>query len=206
MTTTPRPPIIGLLGRAQSGKDTLAGFLVYEHGFTRYAFADRLKAAALGADPFIEVGEDEPGIIYGPGITLFAAPHYMRLSDVVAECGWEQAKKVREVRRLLQRFGQSMRNNVDPDVWAAPVLREAQSLGRPVVFTDVRFLNEVTALREADATLARVVRPNRPSIHGAEDVSETQLDDYPVDLWIVNDGTIDDLRDEALHLVHVATR
>ncbi len=42
--------LIGISGRKRSGKDTLASRLISEHGFTRVAFADPLKATmpALG--------------------------------------------------------------------------------------------------------------------------------------------------------------
>ena len=45
--------ILGLVGRKQSGKDTFAQRLVEEHGYTRLAFADPLKAVALAANPIV---------------------------------------------------------------------------------------------------------------------------------------------------------
>ena len=40
---------IGLLGRAESGKTTVAKYLVEHHGFTRMAFADPLKEMLIQA-------------------------------------------------------------------------------------------------------------------------------------------------------------
>ena len=38
--------IIAISGKLQSGKDTIADYLVLKHGFTRIAFADKLKDIA----------------------------------------------------------------------------------------------------------------------------------------------------------------
>lgn len=44
------PNLIGLIGKAGSGKDTVAGFLVEKHGFAaRLAFADKLKVIIADA-------------------------------------------------------------------------------------------------------------------------------------------------------------
>ncbi len=41
--------LIGLTGPAGSGKDTVADFLVAKHGFTKLAFADKLRAEICDA-------------------------------------------------------------------------------------------------------------------------------------------------------------
>lgn len=41
--------LIGLVGRARSGKGTVSGHLVEYHGFTRYGFADPLKEMLITA-------------------------------------------------------------------------------------------------------------------------------------------------------------
>ena len=38
--------LIGLTGKARSGKDTVANYLFNQHGYTRIAFADPVKLAA----------------------------------------------------------------------------------------------------------------------------------------------------------------
>lgn len=44
---TDMPRRIGVSGKARSGKDTLAGYLVDRYGFVRFAFADRLRELAV---------------------------------------------------------------------------------------------------------------------------------------------------------------
>lgn len=176
------PALIGLLGKKRSGKDTAAGFLVQDHGFVRYAFADPLKATMLDLDPIVPDG----------WLTS-------RLSDLVRERGWEGAKEIPEVRRLLQAHGVAIRTHVDPDVWLNATMRKVLAEGRPVVLTDVRFPNEADAIEAAGGLLVRVVRAAAPTDDAH--VSETALDDRECGALLVNDGTVEELRASVRRLV-----
>ncbi len=197
----PLPPLVGLLGRKRSGKDSLAEVLVGEFGFARVAFADPLKEAALGLDPLV-----------GPTGLPFAPARVMRrLSEVVDSIGWERAKEVPEVRRTLQRLGTEAIRALDEGFWVRIAMRAVRELregpapatyparaharGVPVVVTDVRLSNEAEAIQEAGGALVRIVRPGVES--GDSHASEVALDDWPTNYVVVNDGTLDDLRAEA---------
>ncbi|RPJ60925.1 MAG: hypothetical protein EHM24_26825 [Acidobacteria bacterium] len=162
--------LVGVLGRARSGKDTYAQRLVDTYGYTRVAFADPLKAVAYATDP----------TVYADG-----APH--RLAALVDTVGWEAAKEHAEVRRLLQHLGTAMRDHVDPDIWLTKALRTARQTAGSVVITDVRFPNEAEAIKARCGTLVRIVREEPdPAAH----LSERLLDDYPTDLTIYNTGDL----------------
>ena len=45
--------IIGLTGYAQSGKDTLANILVENYGYTRVAFADKIREFLYEVNPMV---------------------------------------------------------------------------------------------------------------------------------------------------------
>lgn len=169
---------IALIGKAQSGKDTIAQILQREAAYTRLAFADRLKEAALRVDPIVRAERD--------GETS-------RLSYVVQTCGWERAKEYPEVRRFLQAFGAEMRE-IDDRIWIRPVadaVKVATDLNMPCVVTDVRYANEVTELQALGAVTVRVHRPGAglPGDAGAH-LSETELDDVETDYTIDNNGTL----------------
>src|SRR6478736_3251293 len=86
--------IIGLSGYARSGKDEAAKVLVEEYGFTRIAFADKLRDFLLAVDPIV-------------GVDFFEHEVY-RLSDIIMEFGWDGYKETidaDEIRMLLQRLG-----------------------------------------------------------------------------------------------------
>jgi hypothetical protein len=171
---------IGLIGRAQSGKDTVGARLRQRYGYQRVAFADPLKRAALKLDPWVPTQ-------YGN----------RRLSVLVSDVGWDYAKtKFPEVRRILQHVGQTVRE-IDSEFWiraAFPAIEAAERLGLPVVVTDVRYENERDALAERGFHMVRVTRPGLPADNvTAKHRSETELDDEWTPLTIRNSGTLDDL-------------
>lgn len=193
----PKLPHIAIMGRARSGKDTVAARLVSRFQYTRVAFADPLKGMALSVDPVISAA---------PGTGSYGFIPW-RLSDVIRQHGWDSAKEdFPEVRRTLQRIGQSVRE-FDSDYWVNIALEKidvADTWNLPVVVTDVRYPNEAEALRNRGFTLVRVLRPG----YTAETVtpeemtnrnheSETALDDYPVDRVLINGGSLFNLDTEA---------
>ncbi len=113
--------VIGLMGYAQVGKDTVAKILVEEHGFTRLAFADKLRSVLYDTNPVL--------LINGGSITLQA---------FVDSVGWDEAKQWSEVRRLLQDLGVAVRDHLGYDTWRDALLDQTQSGGKFVI-TDVRF-------------------------------------------------------------------
>lgn len=173
-------PHIALIGRARSGKDTVAARLISRYAYTRVAFADPLKTVALGLDPIVAY---EPSG-YGPLPT--------RLSAVVQRYGWETAKdRFPEVRRTLQRAGQAIRDQ-DPGFWlglAMDKVAVADTWNLPVVITDCRYPNEAEALKARGFKLVRVTRPGYTEAAAAHE-SETALDDYPADVTVANVGTV----------------
>jgi hypothetical protein len=184
---------IALMGRARSGKDSVAARLMGHHNYSRVAFADPLRDMALALDPWV----------VSPGDS---AP--LRLSQVVRNVGWEQAKEyLPEVRRTLQALGQSVRD-VDPNFWLRLALDRVDSIAGPVVITDVRYPNEAQALRARGFLMVRVWRPRYPAVTvdaeglaARQHVSETALDGYVPDVTVVNGGTLADLHARADLLV-----
>ncbi|MFE0447354.1 deoxynucleotide monophosphate kinase family protein [Streptomyces fungicidicus] len=171
----PRAPHIGLIGKARSGKDTAAQRMIQTSAYTRLAFADPLKEALLRLDPMVSMWGDS-------------------LKDVVLEEGWEGAKRYPEVRRLLQNYGQTIRE-LDPEFWVRELSRKvaaAHAWNLPVVVTDVRYRNEAEALQRAGFYMVHVVRPDNPGIGEAgTHASETELDDWVPDIILRNTGTVE---------------
>ncbi len=196
------PVVIGLTGKKRVGKDTVAARLVNYHGFRRVAFADKLRAVVLAADPLVHIEQDEVGPAREAGLSAlvgygWANANHLRLSLLVEACGWEAAKEVREVRRLLQTTGVGVRDHLGSEAWVDAVESTVALSDRPVVITDVRFPNEAAFVQwRADGYLARVVRDTGDAAAGAHS-SETAMDAHPVDVTIDNNGTIDDLCEAA---------
>ena len=162
--------IIGLTGYARSGKDSVAKVLVEQYEFTRVAFADPIRDLLLELDPILDKGN--------------------RLSSLVTEYGWEIAKSQSEVRRLLQTLGVGARSIIDQEIWVIKALR-SMSDNKNYVVTDVRFKNEMIALKLSAAQIWRVERPGVGAINNH--VSESEMSTFEVDQTFINDGSLEDL-------------
>ena len=169
---------IGLLGYARSGKDTVADYLVETHGFTKIAFADVMREALVRLDPWITVNELQ----------------HVSLSQALRFLTWEELKEQSpDVRPLLQRFGTEMgRKTFGEDFWVNLAINRAEAAGTKVVFSDVRFLNEASAIAKQFGDLWKITRPG---VGPANDhVSETEALSFSgIHYELVNDGTIDQL-------------
>jgi hypothetical protein len=170
--------IIGLIGYAQSGKDTVAEML---DGYQRLAFADAMRELALAANPKFS---------FGSGLWT--------LQQLVDQFGWDYAKgQVPGVREFLQNLGVGVREVIGENSWVRIVTDQIEPGGRYVI-TDVRFPNEAEAILKAGGVLIRVIRPGTGPVNGHS--SESLLDGYPVAVTITNDGTLDDLRAQVAKL------
>lgn len=172
-----QPRIIGLIGKKRSGKDTFGGELVNAAGFTRVAFADPLRQAALALDPFV----GRPAL---PG--ELAPQRDVRLSEVIGTIGWEKAKDfVPEVRRTLEAFGTDSIRALDDSFWVRMAVEKIQETNGPVVVTDVRFPNEADKIRELGGLVVRIIRTGQEDAPGTHQC-ETALDNYREDLTFYN--------------------
>lgn len=167
--------IIGLTGYAQSGKDTVARILVENYGYTRIAFADKIREFLYETNPMYDSIVGEP---------LF-------VKAKVDRDGWDEAKKSPHIRRLLQTSGVAARKVFGKNFWVQQALKDVHFEGNYVI-TDVRFTNEADIIKKYDnAQLWRVKRLGVEAVNGH--VSEHELDGYPVDQIFINNTTIEDL-------------
>jgi len=163
--------IIGLTGFARSGKDSVAKVLVEHYGFTRVAFADKIRDLLVEMDPILENGH--------------------HLSSMLEDYGWELTKAKPEVRRLLQSLGVGARKIFGDNHW---IVEATKNLDRTAnyVITDVRFINEATWVKDVfGGQIWRVERPGVSAINNH--VSESEMSTFTVDQIFTNNGTIEDL-------------
>lgn len=162
--------IIGLTGYAQSGKDTVASFLVEHYGFTRVAFADKIRDFLYEINPM-----------------TFTEPLQVRVDSD----GWEKAKKHNEVRRMLQSTGVAARKMFGENFWVQEAFKSVTEADR-IVVTDVRFINEAEFIKNFEySQIWRVTRPGVGPVNNH--VSESQMANFQCDKTINNDGDYKDL-------------
>ena len=172
--------IIGLTGYAQSGKDTVAKILVEEYGYTRIAFADKIREFLYETNPMYDSIAGEPVFVKAK----------------VDRDGWEVAKQSPHIRRLLQNSGVAARKLFGEDFWVDEAMKSMLNDPRPdmnYVITDVRFLNEADMLRANNGQIWRIKRSGVAAVNAH--VSESQMDGYQVDQIFTNNGTIQDLKE-----------
>jgi hypothetical protein len=167
--------IIGLSGWARSGKDTVANFLVENHGFTKLSFADPMREALVRLDP-----------------QIYVSGHIMHLAWAVNKFGWEEIKSQSpDIRGLMQRLGTEVgREMFGEDFWVNQALKKAQEFDN-VVFSDTRFKNEARAIMANHGAVVRIERAG--NLPANDHVSEHDLDNFPFDLHIFNNYEEQDL-------------
>ena len=123
---------------------------------------------------------------------------------------WD-GKKDEAGRRLLQQLGTDVFRKKDPNYWVDHLVRTFKVLDGAfdfIIIPDTRFPNEIEEFKKAGfhTVYLRVTRPNFVSPLTPEQqahASETALDQYPFDMGIVNNGTLQDLYHDAAKIAHV---
>jgi hypothetical protein len=169
--------IIGITGYAQHGKDSLAAGLGLV-GYERLGFADAMKAMAVDINPWIPGADVDQGHLF----QFDPDDGGIRLDTLVIRAGWEEAKTVPEVRRLLQRLGTQARNHIGADVWVQALERRWLESGwTNIVIPDVRFPNEAAWVHKNGGVMVRINRPDFDNGVGTDHPSEANVPNLPVD-------------------------
>ena len=181
--------LIGLAGRAGAGKDTVAGIIR-----EKVASAGRKTAVASFADPLYRAISTITGI----PVSMLRDRRFKE--DTIDWLG-------KSPRQLLQTLGTEWgRGLVHPDIWVRAAMREAKArrdIGVGSVFSDVRFNNEASAIREAGGRVFLVIRPSYECLaaDAATHSSEAGIRDDLVDAIIVNDGDLVQLRERVVRAI-----
>ena len=186
MHPTP-PPLIGLVGRAGTGKDTVRTILEQYAGYRGLAFADPIRAMLFAMLEPIGISRDWATV---PALKETPIPG-VGLS----------------YRRLAQSLGTEWGRTLDPDLWtrmageamAATLLATDDQADVYFVISDVRFASEAQWVRNRGGVLWRIERPDAQAVHAH--VSETQVHGFDVHATITNTGTLDALRRQVLDLI-----
>lgn len=175
--------LIGISGKARSGKDTFAKIL-----------ADELNKNGFGE------------------FTLMAYANSLKMKvqesfDLTYDQLWGDAKEVEDVRykkedgsywtarEILQAYGQFHRT-IDANFWVKELFRIIDiNEYENVIITDLRHVDEADAVVDRDGIHIRIYRDNSDEIHGSQHISETALDNYDkIDFIVINNYDLSELR------------
>ena len=209
--------IIGIMGRAGSGKDLVGSMIQYLDASILYKGADSYIEDLLnrGFSP----NKDYDGVSNW-SIRKFAEP-LKQIICIITGCSREQLEdpvfkntplgddwitsgKKLTPRDLLQIIGTDfIKNELNTNVWVSALLNKYKSYYKWII-TDVRFPNEVRAIKEHGGVIIKVERPCSTcgeydnticsnGYHSIQHESETALDSYTPDYVIKNEGSIEAL-------------
>ncbi len=152
------PRLIGLVGKARAGKDTVAEYLGVHYGFTNMKFANPLKDMVAR--------------------TFNLPRESMEDAKEVVQPQWNN----RTIREIQQIIGTEGYRAVDPDYWVKIAEsryhmfnRSADYVTPKVVFSDCRYLNEAAMIAGNGGEVWRIrcsTDPLVPAMH----VSEVEQD------------------------------
>ena len=194
--------IIGIVGKARSGKDTFAELLAEEifnisrKRFVLMAYAQELK---LRIQRDFDLSYDQ---LWGDQKEVEDRRYKKKhVNNMIA--GRRDKSEIESEywtpREIMQFIGTECFRSVDNNFWVKTLFRTiSEKEYKNVIITDVRFPEEANAVLDHDGYLIKVTREEKDSIHGEAHASETSMDDYDkFDFVINNDGNIEDLRKAA---------
>lgn len=173
------PTVIGIAGKARSGKDTVANFVLAAIGGYRYSFADPIRAMLVHVgvdmrDPYWQARKEE-GIPALNGVSP---------------------------RQMMQTLGTEWgRQLISDDLWIWIAQQRLLHSGPGMIIADIRFENEADWVRRMGGLMIHVQRESAVPVR--EHVSENGVAIQENDRVLRNDGSLQDLQIAVRDLLNV---
>jgi len=207
--------IVCMSGKAGSGKDTVADYLVSKHRFQRMAFADPLRdivqlVFVLDHDSVWDRNLRELPLKNFPNLTDKKVVEFIEYYRDFFKVSYEQTLAAMTddqfwtVRKLLQYIGTEMfRNLIHRDTWVMNFSQRIEP-GVNYVLTDVRFPNEMDWVRKKFGGRILFVDVTREGCDGkAVGLENHESEKYklPSDITIENNGTLEELYTKITNMI-----
>lgn len=183
--------LIGLAGRARSGKDTVADYLELAYGFKKFSFSDALyeevsEAFQVNVE-FLQSAATKEAMTRLLEIDRsLDAGFYITMKRL----GWESLA-ARSPREILQAWGTEYRRAQDPDYWVKQAnswVRAYKGLHPTVMLvnTSVRYPNEAEWVGKNGGKVWSLIRPQAHMV--TPHSSEATLHQDLINRYIRNDS------------------
>ncbi|MCX7208164.1 MAG: hypothetical protein NT086_19710 [Proteobacteria bacterium] len=191
--------IIALTGAAGAGKDTVADYLVHRHNFKKMAFADVLRKEVCDAFSLDEsvFTNRETKEIETSKLMLIYCKNVEFISFVNKETGSNETSFnycPRSPRWIMQCWG-DFRRAKQPNYFINALKNNLQATDGNIVISDLRFNNEAVAIsgKPYRADIWKITNPRHQP--RSSHLSEAGIDQYFIDRWLDNSGSIQTLHD-----------
>jgi len=190
--------IIGVSGKARSGKDTFAEMLARElqtqtgQSYVLMAYAHELK---LKVQKDFDLSYEQ---LWGDNKEI-EDNRYRKHTRKDGYSYWTP-------REIMQNYGQFFRT-INYDFWVDHLFNVIEEKEyKNVIITDGRHINEVNAVVDRGGFHVRVEREEDEATHNKQHISETALDDgHRIDFTVQNYGTLEELKETARTVVRFLT-
>ena len=172
--------IIGICGHARNGKDSIADILINDFHFEKRSFAKPLKDACKVMFDWTE--EHVNGKLKDVEDTRYGISPRLAMQLLGTEFG----------QSCLCEHSLSFARTTGRSLWVRRCLIDVH--GKNIVIPDVRFLHEALAIKELGGKIIRVVRPGFEGT--SKHPSETEMAQIQEDERIINDSTLDALKEK----------
>jgi hypothetical protein len=180
--------LVGLVGHIGSGKSTVAQRLTTTHGYKEYSFAQPLKKACQALFSFTD---DQ---VYGDYKIKETPDHrWFNVSprQVLQFVGTDLLRE--QMDRLMPGIGK--------DIFIHAFINAYQGMTTNVVISDVRFDNEVKAIKDLGGIIIKIERDGIQK--HSDHTSEALVDVIEPDYVLANDGTLEELHAKIDALIEI---
>ena len=212
--------VLALNGFKQSGKDTIAQYLVENHGYQRLAFGDGLKdltcklytvdrealdSSKLKEEPLLgypvlpkdDFSLNVAKFMYKEFRTMYGrTPDDYFIDSSGAFMGMYNCHPIQLfwTPRALAILTGSVARTVDTTYWTSKVINTINnSFDNKFVISDLRYRSELNQLQQAFSKKLTTVRISRYATVGSNDPSERDLIDTKFDIELSNYGSLEQL-------------
>lgn len=198
--------LLGILGQAGSGKDTLADWLASNHKFVKVAIADPLKRHLKDIyllddeqlwGPSPARGAPDVRYMMANGEPFTARVGAQRLGDIYREL-WPEAM-VAYMRRVISSLRDSRWSKYRADEGLVPNFSSTCAQPKGIVVTDLRMPDEVRAVQEMGGKVVRLRRQGatgQVGIPNHQTERQGEIPDSAVDKVILVHEGLDAFKDQ----------
>jgi hypothetical protein len=186
--------IVGISGKARSGKDTFAEMLVVKLNEFKYpplimmAFANELK---LKCQEAFDLTWEQ---LWGDDKEKLDTRYEKYHTSITGSVNTPQPIYWTG-REIMQNFGAFYRT-VDQQFWIKNLFKVAEEKEYTnVMITDVRYINEADYILDHGGFVIRIERTGKDDVHNMQHPSEIELDDYGrFSYTVLNNWTLEELK------------